>query len=196
MLRGPAGVMASDQVPSAAVTTRPASVHDFQLGALPYSAICCPASPLPSASTSRPERVTRGAPAVALAIGAAPMVRLETVAGVIRGVTAERRLRPLSLIADTMKAYWMPLVRPEMVAVVASGPAVVVTPPGVRVTTNPASGVAPVNTGRVQRTVADLSPRAATTLPGTSGTVWLITAPEEPEAAPAPAAFTVFTVNL
>src|SRR3954447_5457845 len=85
MLRGPAGVMASDQVPSAAVTTRPASVHDFQLGALPYSAICCPASPLPSASTSRPERVTRGALAVALAIGAAPMVRLETVAGVIRG---------------------------------------------------------------------------------------------------------------
>src|SRR4051794_41356830 len=109
MLRGPAGVIASDQVPSAAVTTRPTSVQDFQLGALPYREICCPAIPLPSAPTSRPVRVTRGAPAAAPAIGAAPMVRLETVAGMTRAVRFDRRLRPLSLVAYTVKAYWVPL---------------------------------------------------------------------------------------
>jgi len=109
---------------------------------------------------------------------------------------------PTAFVAATRNVYWVPLVRPVTVVLVAGGDPVTVfavcaMPPAYGVTVYDVIALPPL-AGAVHDTVAWALPAVATTLPGAAGAVGAtgVTAAEAAESGPVPIAFVALTRNV
>ena len=116
-----------------------------------------------------------------------------TVAGTTAADAEEAEPAPALFVAETVKVYDVPFVRPVIVQLVVD--VVQVNEPGDDVTVYAVTALPPLDDGADHDTTADESPNAPDTEVGTPGTVAGTTVDDAEEAEPVPALFVAATVN-